>query len=131
MKLVPQKFVLENFKSQSSWISPLLSSLNSFLNDLVFASTNNFTVADNLYQEIKELKFTNAATNKPLRFKTKFNANPKGLLVIYVFNNTLGAYATQFPVIEWSYSNGEVIISELSGLTASSVYTIRILAIYG
>ena len=58
-KLSPQKFIIEQFQDQASWISPLFSSLNTFINDLVINFNNNITIKDNLYQEIKEIKFKN------------------------------------------------------------------------
>jgi len=130
-KLTPQKFVIENFASQASWIGPLLSSLNSFFNDLVISSSNKFSIEDNLFQEIKEIKFKNDSNNFPLSFKTKFNVNPKGIILIYNYDNTLATCATQTPVICWRFSNNEIIIDSITGLTASTVYTFRLLVIYG
>ena len=130
-KLSPQRFTIESFKEQASWITNLLSPLNSFLTDLVFQMTNNITVQDNLFQEIREIKFINSAIQFPLKFKPKFNVSPKGLQVIYIFDNTLGKCATQFPVVEWQFINNEINISTMTGLTASTSYTIRFLVIYG
>lgn len=133
-KVTPTKFTVEQFQEQADWIGNLFSGLNIFINDVVINFTNNLTVSDNLYQEIKEIKFQNSAANLPLKFKAKFNAYPKLVYLGYVFNNTLGAYATGLtaaPFIEWSFANGEITISSITGLTASSVYTIRIHVIYG
>lgn len=131
MKLTPQKFTIESFRDQSGWIGALLSPLNSFMNDLVIAFTGQITVSENLYQEIKEIKFKNVANSLPLRFRTKFNSNPQGLHLIYIYDNTLNEMAALNPAIQWSFSNGEIILSSISGLTASSTYTIRIHVIYG
>jgi hypothetical protein len=131
MKLTPQKFTIESFRSQSEWIGSLLSPLNSFLNDLVIAFTNNITVSENLFQEIKEIKFKNVANSFPLKFRTKFISNPQGMHLIYIYDNTLSAPAALNPAIKWSFSNGEINIDSISGLTASSTYTIRLHVIYG
>jgi hypothetical protein len=130
-QIKPQKFIVEAFKEQASWIGSLLTPLNLMFNDLSLAFNNQLTVADNLYQEIKEVKFKNEANNFPLRFRTKFNVYPKGMMLIYSYNNTLSAPAALVPAIDWTFTNNEIVISSISGLTASQIYTIRLLVIYG
>jgi len=130
-KLTPQKFIVEQFQDQASWIGPMFSSLNAFINDVVIAFNNNLNIADNLYQEIKEIKFKNSSVNFPLKFRTKYSVYPKGMIPIFLFNETLSANSGQVPVLTWSYSNGEISISSLTGLTADSTYTIRLLVING
>lgn len=130
-KLSPSRFTVEEFPEQKSWISKLFSSLNAFTGDVVRAFQNSLSIEDNLFQEIKEIKYTNSATNFPLKFKTKFNSAPIGITVIYLLNRTTGAYSTAQPWVVWSYQDGSVTISDISGLTASSDYTIKLLVIYG
>jgi len=130
-KIKPAKLTLEDFKEQREWIGPLFSILNGFTGDLVAALNNGLTVEDNLRQEIKEIKFKNSSSDYPVKFKAKFNLNPKGMYPIYFYNNTLSAYSTQTPWVEWSYSDGLISISNVSGLTADSQYTIRLLVVYG
>ncbi len=131
-KLNPQRFSNEEFPDQASWIGKLFSPLNQFTGELVTAFSNALTIEDNLYQEIKEIKYVNNSNNFPLKFRTKFNnVQPRGLTPIYLLNNTTGSYSTAQPWIVWSYQNNEVSISAISGLTASTTYTIRILVIYG
>ena len=133
MRIKPQKFLIESFQDQSSWIGNLFGPLNQFLNDVWISYNNNLTIGDNLYQEIKEIKFINASTNFPLKFKTKFNVFPVGLNLIYLYDNTLGSMASPSvaPYVVWTFLNGEVIISSISGLTSSRTYTMRIHCIYG
>lgn len=130
-KIQPQKFTVEEFQSQSTWIDKLFSPLNQFTGSLVEAFNNQLTVSDNLYQEIKEIKYVNTSTNFPLVFRTKFAAYPRGLLPIYLQNTTLGSYSTLTPWVVWSYANNQITISSISGLTSGSSYTIRLLVIYG
>lgn len=127
----PQRFTTEEFPEQEDWIGKLFSPLNQFTGDIVRAFRNQLTISDNLYQEIKEIKWVNSTSNYPLKFTTKFKASPKGLNYIYLYNNTLGSYSLLSPHIVWDYKDGQVIISNISGLTASSTYTIRILVLYG
>ena len=129
-KINPTKFLLEDFQENKGFAEKLFGPLNQFINDVFLSYRNALTIEDNLFQEIKEIKYKNDANNFPLRFKTKFNTLPKGILPIYLFNNTLGTYSTQTPWVVWTYQDGQVVISDISGLTASSTYTIRFLVIY-
>lgn len=129
-KLAPQRLTVESFQDQADWIGPLLSSINTLSNDLVINFNNGISISDNLSQEIKEITWKNDANNFPLRFNTKFNKNPQGLYVIYLFNTTDGVYSTQAPWLEWTYSNNQIVISAITGLTASKNYTMRLLVIY-
>lgn len=130
-KISPQRFTTEEFSDQNSWIGKLFSPLNQFFGDVVRAFSNGFNIEDNLFQEIKEIKWVNSATNFPLKFRTKFNSSPKGLTPIYLLNNTTGSYSLAAPWVVWSYQNNEVTISDISGLTAASTYTIRLWVTYG
>lgn len=130
-KINPQRFLTEQFSEQSSWIGNLFSPLNQFTGDVFRSLNNQLNVEDNLFQEIKEIKYVNSANNFPLKFRTKFNAQPKGLFPIYLLDVTSGTYSTNQPWVVWSYANQEVTISDISGLTASNTYTIRLLVIYG
>lgn len=130
-KINPQRFSLEDFPEQRSWLGNLFSPLNSFIGDVVRSFNNSLTIEDNLYQEIREIKFKNSTNNFPYKFKTKFSAIPKGLVSIYLFNNTTGVYSTETPLVVWSYAEQEVSISVISGLTTDVNYTIRVLILYG
>lgn len=130
-KLTPAKLTLEDFKEQRAWIGPLFSILNALTGELVSLLNNGLTIEDNLKQEIKELKFKNSAVDYPVKFTTKFKSQPKGLFPIYFYNNTLSIYSIQTPWVEWSYADGLISISNVSGLTADYSYTIRLLVIYG
>lgn len=131
MKLKPQKFTLEDFKDQRSWIGNLFSPLNQLLNDLFIAFTNQITVEDNLYQEIREINFKNQANNFPYKFRTKFSSYPKGMVCVYLFNSDTGEISNEVPSFVWSYGNQEISISQISGLSSNVSYVLRLLIIYG
>lgn len=132
-KISPIKFNVEQFQEQSSWIGNLFSTLNAFINDTVVATTNNLTITDNLYQELKEIKFVNNTANFPLKFRTKFNQYPKAFYVGYLFDDTTSSYAslTSAPWVVWSFANQEITISSITGLTTDRTYTIKFHVIYG
>lgn len=130
MKLSPRRFSVEEFPEQQSWIGSLLAPLNQAIQELFAGLNNNITISDNLYQEVKELRFTTDATTYPIKFKTKFNKLPVGIQVLYC-NDTLGATTSNAPWLTWTFADGQLTITNITNLTASRTYTMRILVIYG
>lgn len=130
MKVSPRRLTVEEFPEQQSWIGSLLSPLNQTNQELFSGLANNVTVSENLYQEIKELKFTLDAATYPIRFKTKFNKNPIGLQTIYC-KDAIGGTASNTPWISWSFADGQLTISNITNLTTSQTYTLRLHLIYG
>lgn len=130
-KLNPQKFTVEEFTEQQSWIGRLFSPLNQLLGELVQAFSNKINIEDNLFQEIREIRFKNSSNNFPYVFGTKFGSAPKGLMSIYLFNSDTGVIANETPLVVWSYTNQDINISSISGLTADTNYILRLLIIYG
>lgn len=131
-KLTPVKLNVEDFKDQASWIGKLFTVLNSFTNDLVTAFSNSISIQDNLLQELKDIAFLNSTNTFPLSFKTKFpTVSPQGLIPILVYDSDLGLPSTTAPWVTWTYANGAIAISNISGLTTGHNYLIRLLVVYG
>jgi hypothetical protein len=129
-KISPKKLTLEDFKSESDWIGKLIQPINNHFEDIQSAVSNNITIDDNLFQEIKEIKFVNETSNLPLKFQTKFNKLPKGLYCVFCIASD-GTGASAQPWATWGYSNGQIQISAITGLTSSKTYTMRFHIIYG
>jgi hypothetical protein len=129
MKLTSQKFTVEGYQDQATWIGKLFTPLNSFISQVYQGFSNSLTVEDNLYQEFKSLTFVNETTNFPISFTTKFKKYPEMVLVGTCVDST-GAYSSVQPLVKWSYSDGTLSISSISGLTTSLKYTIKLLIIY-
>lgn len=130
MKLNPRKFNLEDFPEPPAWLGNLLSPLNQFIQESVQGTTNKITVNDNLYQEIKEIRFVNNSGNFPLSFKNKFPKMPIGITVIYC-QATDGTQPSNTPWIQWNYSEQKTTITAVSNITSSLTYSIKLLIIYG
>lgn len=128
-KISNRKLTLEDFKDQQEWIGKLLQTLNNFIGDVFQAMNNGLTVEDNLNQEIKELKFLNDSTTFPLDFKTKFNVYPKGLSVISCRDSS-NVDLTTAPFVNWSFNNGVIRITSITGLTSGRTYKMNLHVIY-
>lgn len=131
MKLTSRKFSTEDFNGpEQSFIAKLIGPLNQLILELVSGlNSNNVTVKDNLFQEIKEIKFLNETITFPIKFKTKFIAAPVGLSVLYC-KDTLGGTASGQPFLDWSYSSQSITIASISNLTLSKTYLMRLHIIY-
>lgn len=130
-KITGSKLTVEAFPKQADWIGKLLSNLNQFIGEVVSGFNNGLSIEDNLMQEIKEVKFINSSSNFPLKFSTKFTKLPKGVSIIYCYNQTSGAMESITSLPIWTYSNGQLSISSITGLSGSgSTYIIRVHVIY-
>lgn len=105
--------------------------MNDFIQQVYAGWNNGLTTDENLYREIKELKFTVDTTTYPIRFKPKFAANPKGFNLIY-YRESNGVAFTQVPCINLDIGSGGLVeLSSIGGLTNGSTYTLRLEVIYG
>lgn len=130
-RLNPQQFTVEAFPEQQTWIGKLFSPLNQLTGDIVRAFRNQLTISDNLFQEIREIRWVNQTANFPLRFTPKFGVQPVGLTCIYIYNTTDAVYSSSAPHVVWTFNGEQVVISDISGLTTDKAYTIKLLVIYG
>lgn len=129
MKLSVQKFSVENFQDQKSWIDKLFGPLNNFMSQVYAGFNNQLTVADNLYMELKSVVVLNEASNFPVKFKTKYNKYPEMVLVGKCTDSD-GLYSSEQPLIAWTFADQVLELQSISGLTASKKYTIKLLIIY-
>jgi len=129
VKLSSQKFSVEQFQDQKDWISKLFAPLNNFISQVYTGFSNQLSVSDNLFMEFKSYTFVYETTNLPLRLKTKFNKYPEMVLIGKCEDSSGGAPSVA-PLITWAYEENNLIINSISGLTASSKYTIKFLIIY-
>jgi len=128
-KLTPKKLTVEDFTEQQSWIGKLLQPLNDFFSQVYQGWNNGITVEENLHQEFRDLKFTVDSTTFPIKVKSKFSVYPKSLTIVYCQDST-GAGPTAAPWASWTYNNGQIQISSITGLTVGKTYTVRIHVIY-
>lgn len=128
MKLSSKRFLAEDFKD-SPELLPLLTALNTTLQELQLLNINKVNIEDNLNQEILELKFLNDSVAFPMRVKTKFATTPKGLSCIYC-QATDGTTASNTPWFTWSFANQLLTISSMTNLTSNKTYNIRLHIIY-
>lgn len=129
MRINPKKLSLEEFKElDEKSIARLIAVLNEFFNDVGYATANNISVKDNLFQEIKELDINYSASALPLSFRGKWNSKPIGIQVINAYE--VGGTGITYPNLAWDF-NGSITIKSMTGLTLGKRYKITLNIIYG
>ena len=130
MKLNSRRFSAEDFKDAPEYVINLLSALNQNLQELQAINTNGITINDNLYQEIIDLNFVNDSVAFPIKKRLRHNVLPKGIQVIYCVDSE-GNTVSDYPWLNWSFSNQQLTVNAISNLTSNKTYLIRVLVIYG
>lgn len=80
--------------------------------------------------EIYNLKFVNEVSYFPINFAIKFKKHPEMVLIGQLIDED-GNTSSVAPLLSWEYSEGNLSISAISGLTASKTYNVKLLIIYG
>jgi len=116
---------------KGSWKGKLLYSINLWMQQLYSGLNNGLTPEQNMLEQTKTFTFTGSATpaNNTFSFATNFQYYPLGIDVINI-NPTDGSSAifTTAPHVSWSWSNGQLSILGICGLTTSVKYicTVRV-----
>lgn len=133
---VNKRLLAEDYPAeQKSWIARLLSPLNDFMTQVTSALNNQLTVSENMAAEYKEIQFTVRATpalTYPLFFKTKFNLKP----IVVRCDGAREVSGAPQPIgqavwADWQFVNGQVQITNLTGLTVGKTYRVTFYVSYG
>lgn len=123
MRIPPQKRIQE-----TTVTAGVISILNNFMDFVYRAFAKNITIEENTPYQIKEVSFTTTSTYSggtfvPLELKIDPQRIVKGVVVLWISSGTVTATP------RWSQVGANVVISNLSGLSNSTEYTIRLLII--
>lgn len=130
---------VSDFTTQSSWISPLIYTLNLVFGALYNALNNGITLQANCLAQVNPVSITAAAStyyySNPTTYATAGpssviswnwtkNTKPIGVSLIQLTDTSSSpAPVTSACTVDFSYSNGTVIINSISGLTAGKTYS--------
>jgi len=138
MKLASfKRLVKEDFsKEMHDTIDRIGYSVNNFCQQLITFSNKNITIADNLFQEIKQITLTTSQTdalllNQVTQFKNGLTSSIKGISVIRVENLTnTTVYPSSSCQINFTESANVVTIRSVTGLEKATKYQITLIT-YG
>ncbi len=127
--------MLEDFSAQKGWISPLLITLNSFMEATVTALTNEITVAANTTGDIKQITISAQPTaDAPVSVAWRKKNNPIAVLVGNVALTTGADFTLGSAVqVQWRMSGDSLQITNVVGITLSGTnqYVLTLLCIAG
>lgn len=116
-----QRIIQEDFPGRP-WLAKLIYPINQFFESIYGALANNLTVAENLNAQIKSITFT--STDVPLKFATTTLSKPTDL-VLTKLSRSDSVVTTNAVTVDWSFSDNQITINNITGLTASVTYTAR------
>jgi hypothetical protein len=132
MKLPTQKKVLkEDVKGAGPWITPLLDTLNSFMEIIYQAMNRNITFRENIACQIKEITYktpsTYPASVEQFRFISTLKTKATGVIAIQAYERSTYVPAEGPVYAPWVEDNGDIVLSTITGLEADKTYVIRLL----
>lgn len=126
----PKRILTDDFDDDDKSIAGKIGGLiNTFNEELYSMSSSNITIADNLDQVIKIMKFEVDSTGKPatdISFQNTLKGKIQGCQVIRAIGNS---YPTNQPFISYVESGGVVTINHVSGLPADTEFQLVVLLI--
>lgn len=117
-----RRFLTEDFKSQSSWIGPLLINLNNFVESVVNAFNKGITLNENTTGAVLSVTLTTPPTsNAPAIVAWTKSVFPVALLVgnITLLNNASFTLTTAVQVQFSQTQSGAISINNVVGLPTS------------
>jgi len=122
--MIPQlkRLLDSDLPGSPDWMKTALVTLNKFMQDTYSVLKKGITFQDNIRADIKELNLRAPVSE----FKVPSTIQvPIGVLLLGV----TGKLITSEPVLQWSPTQGGVLIDSISGLTSGNEYKVRILII--
>lgn len=140
-RLPNQKRIMrEDLQDAPSWIDRLLFPLNSFMESVYYALNKNITFNENIACQIREITFTTPSTygvGSPvgvdfdeIRFSNQLRTVPQGVIIMQLnITNSVDTPLYTAQSLHWYHDDGIIYIPYISGLSASTDYTLRVLVI--
>jgi hypothetical protein len=121
MAQVPSKrrLVIEDFKSQISWIDKLIQPVNEYMESTTAALNKALTIRDNFAGDIQTVELDG---NWPVKLAWRLSSRPVAVIV----GNTVKSSGASFTMssavqVQWSFNqSGQLQIDDVVGITPTS-----------
>jgi len=130
MRLPPiRKILREDLQDAPAWVTSIIDPINTFMTGIYLILNNNVTFTDNITSSIRQMPFVTLAgypTMDAFSFPSPLKVKVTGLLCVncYVTNNYIPDTVT---AVAWTEVNGAITINQITGLQASTSYTLTFL----
>ena len=131
MKLPPiKRFLTEDYPTEKGWIDRFFGSFNLFMTAISNGLNNGMTIQDNMLAQIKPITISGASPSS--KFAWKFSGKPIGVLVIGLTKSDGSpSLVTASVTCDWSFSQGFVLINNVTGLNPGASYLVTFYVIGG
>lgn len=132
MKFAPViKIKREDLKDAPPWINYLIDPLNGFMESVYQALSSNITFQDNVLSFVKEITYDTPSTYPSgvanITFINTLKVRAIGVVVAQAYVKNAYTPVAGPVYVPWIESNGNIVVSTITGLSASTSYTIRLL----
>ncbi len=131
MKLpVVKKILREDLKGAPDWVSFIIDPFNSFAETIYNSLNRNITFQENIRCFIKEISYRTTSSYpvaENIQFMNELKVKAAGVQVLQAFDRSNYTAAPGPVYAPWVEDNGNIIVSAITGLEASKLYTIRLL----
>lgn len=115
-------------------VDKMAVSINNGFDTLYDALNNKLTFTDNILSTITEFTISVDSSGVPIKKNTQFKLSSnqttlQGLLVIDCYEEKTGNPPPSAPFVSFTKNENSIIITNVRGLTPSTNYTIKVLAI--
>lgn len=111
-----------------TWVDRLISPLNTFMEAVYQALNKNITFSENIASFFVELtvKTDGSSTFEAMSFLNQIKTRPRAVLICQAYvKETFAPVAAA--AIAWNTDGTNVTVSEITGLSASTNYVVRLL----
>lgn len=130
-KLPTQKKILrEDLKDAPSWVTPLVDTVNSFMETIYQTLNKNVTLSENVACFIKELVYKTPSTYpvmENIEFINQLKTKPIGVQLLQAVDRQTYQPVLTAVYVPWVSNNDSIVISPIVGLAADKTYIIRLL----
>lgn len=131
MRLPAQKRILrEDVKDLPKSIGVIIDIFNSFAETVYQAMNRNITFSENVACFIKEITYKTTSlypVMDDVQFTNELKTKAAGVMVMQAVEKSNYTPAPGPVFVPWVESNGQILVSSITGLEASKTYTIRLL----
>lgn len=131
-----KRFILEDFpKEVRKWFDKFLGGINDFILNVNNALNNNLTFSENMSAQLSTVKIQTDGSGDlfgTYSFKNNLKGNAAGVWIVRIQDLAANPEAVDNGVcVDWSNGDGQIVINNVTGLTADKEYNITFIAITG
>lgn len=117
----------EEMPDSPQWFNPVILKWNHFVESVFQLFSNRITFKDNFEGQEFEADITQAMLINGYSIKITMRTKPRGVIILQIIKKG-GSHVpfTVAPYIDWAVVNGAIRIYAITGIDATSTYSVRL-----